>query len=72
MTDAGMIRIVLNGDSREVIAGITVASLVEELGRDTRTVAVEYNGEILSQEKYANTELGAGDRLEVVHFVQGG
>ena len=72
MTDAGMIRIALNGESREVSAGLTVASLVEELGRDTRTVAVEFNGEILSREKYASTELGAGDRLEVVHFVQGG
>jgi len=35
-------------------------------------VAIEYNGAILPKPEYESTELAAGDRLEVVRFVQGG
>ncbi|HEV7516205.1 MAG TPA: sulfur carrier protein ThiS, partial [Thermoanaerobaculia bacterium] len=37
-----------------------------------RTVAVELNGDILPRDEYGARPLRAGDRLEVVHFVQGG
>ena len=47
--------------------------LVEKhLGRDVRTVAVEYNGDIVPRTSYADRRIAAGDTLEVVHFVQGG
>jgi thiamine biosynthesis protein ThiS len=49
-----------------------VADLVAELGRHPRTVAVEHNGDILPRDRYATTPLAPGDRLEIVHFVQGG
>ncbi|HMB52335.1 MAG TPA: sulfur carrier protein ThiS [Thermoanaerobaculia bacterium] len=62
----------LNGEPREVAAGATVAALLEELGRHPRTVAVEHNGDILPRQRYAETALAAGDRVEVVGFVQGG
>jgi sulfur carrier protein len=45
---------------------------VAGLGRDPRTVAVERNGIIVRRAEYGATGLEAGDRLEVVHFVQGG
>lgn len=64
--------IVLNGESRTVAEGVTVADLLAELGRHPRTVAVEHDGEILPRERYAGTVLREGDRLEVVGFVQGG
>jgi thiamine biosynthesis protein ThiS len=35
-------------------------------------VAVERNGKIVSSERFGETALEAGDRLEVVHFVGGG
>ena len=62
----------LNGEARDVEAGSSLVDLLEELGRHPRTVAIEYNGEILKRELFAETELREGDRLEVVHFVQGG
>lgn len=65
-------RIVLNGEPRRVTDGTTVAGLLEELGRHPRTVAVEHNGKILPRERYSVTPLEDGDRVEVVHFVQGG
>ena len=67
-----MLSITLNGQARRVAAGSTVLDLLAELGRDPRTVAVERNGEIVRRPAYAATELAAGDRVEVVGFVQGG
>ncbi len=66
-----MIRIELNGETAEVAVGETVTGLLKRLGRDPRTVAVEHNGAILKRDRYAAT-LAAGDRVEIVHFVQGG
>jgi thiamine biosynthesis protein ThiS len=62
----------LNGEPHQVPLGATVADLVAGLGRDPRTVAVERNGDLVPRARFAATPLGAGDRLEVVHFVQGG
>ena len=62
----------LNGEPYQVPAGSTVLDLVAGLGRDPRTVAVERNGAIVRRADYGATGLEGGDRLEVVHFVQGG
>jgi thiamine biosynthesis protein ThiS len=66
------ISIVVNGEPREVAAGASVADFLASIGRDPRTVAVEVNGDILPRARYAERPLAAGDRVEVVHFVQGG
>jgi sulfur carrier protein len=62
----------LNGEPHRVLAGSTVADLVAGLGRDPRTVAVERNGDLVPRARFGATALCTGDRLEVVHFVQGG
>jgi sulfur carrier protein len=62
----------VNGEPKEVGQGWTVARLVRDLGKDRRTVAVEFNGKILAREKYSLTPLSPTDRVEIVHFVQGG
>jgi thiamine biosynthesis protein ThiS len=64
--------IVLNGEPRQVAAGSSVLDLLSALGRHPKTVAVELNGDILPREAYGARTLAPGDRLEVVHFVQGG
>jgi sulfur carrier protein len=66
------ISLTLNGEPRDLPAGSTVLDLLASLGRDPRTVAVERNGDILPRARFGETPLAAGDRLEVVHFVQGG
>lgn len=67
------VSIFLNGDETQVDAGWTVLDLVEKrLRRDPRTVAVEHNGDIVARRTYGERRIEAGDRLEVVHFVQGG
>ncbi len=66
-----MVKIVLNGEDREVTA-TTVTALIDEIGLDGRKVAVERNLEIVPRSQYLATALGDGDRLEIVHFVGGG
>jgi sulfur carrier protein len=68
---AGM-RVVLNGEPREVPQGTTVEALVRELGLAGRPVAIERNLEIVPRSRHAATVLAEGDRIEVVTMVGGG
>lgn len=71
-TSSENVAVSVNGEPREVRAGSTVADLLEALGHEPRTVAVEWNGVILPRDRYAETVLSVGDGLELVRFVQGG
>ncbi len=66
------VTVTLNGESRDLATPITVAGLIEQLGLDTRKVAVERNMEIVPRSTYAETWLAEGDELEIVHFIGGG
>jgi sulfur carrier protein len=66
------IDVVINGQTRTVNAGSTVATLIGELGLADRRVAVERNREVIPRAQHATTLLADGDRLEVVTFVGGG
>jgi sulfur carrier protein len=66
------VRIEVNGQSREVTAGVTVAALLRELGIADGPVAVERNRAIVPRAQHAATTLNEGDQLEVVQFVGGG
>lgn len=65
-------RLQLNGEPREFDGPMTVASLVEKLGLDSRKIAIERNLEIVPRSTYARVALADGDRLEIVNFVGGG
>ena len=70
--ETGLIEIRLNGEVREVPAGLTVAALLEFLKLPADRVAVERNLAIVSRHEWDETLIETGDRLEVVHFVGGG
>jgi len=65
-------RIEVNGESRDVADGATVASLLRELALTQPHVAVEVNLEVVPRAQHAETRLRDGDRLEVVTLVGGG
>jgi sulfur carrier protein len=67
-----VVLVVLNGEPHRLPEGSTLLDLLAGLGRDPRAVAIERNGEIVRRGDYGATVIGDGDRLEVVHFVQGG
>ena len=71
-TPSNMIEITLNGIAEHLPPGLTLASLLERLARDPRAVAIEHNGEIVPRERFSEVAIAAGDRLEIVQFVQGG
>ena len=62
----------VNGQPRQVAAGLSVAELIEALGLAPRQVAVEVNFELVPRQRHDETRLSAGDRLEVVTLVGGG
>jgi thiamine biosynthesis protein ThiS len=65
-------RLLLNGDEREIAEVSSVADLVASLGLDSRKVAVERNLEIVPRSTYADTALADGDRIEIVTIIGGG
>jgi sulfur carrier protein len=63
----------INGEDRDFSdSPLTLAALVEILGMKADRVAVELNRDIVPRDRWAQTTLSEGDRLEVVHFVGGG
>ena len=65
-------QIVVNGESREVRAGETIASLVRTLELDPERLAIELDRRIVKRAAWAATVLSEGARLEIVQFVGGG
>ncbi len=62
----------INGEEHSFDAPVTLATLVESLGVKADRVAVELNRDIVPRDRWSETSLSDGDRLEVVHFVGGG
>lgn len=67
-----LVRILLNGDPREVPTPLHVEALLAHLGLDPRMVAVERNRAVVRRAHYQVTPVNAGDEIEVVAFVGGG
>jgi thiamine biosynthesis protein ThiS len=68
-------KLYINGEEREFAASptpFTLAALVEQLGMKPDRVAVELNLDIVPRDRWLQTVLNEGDRLEIVHFVGGG
>ena len=65
-------RILLNGEEQQHAEGLSLAALIQQLGMKPDRVAAELNREIVPRERWPQTTLRDGDRLEIVHFVGGG
>lgn len=65
-------KIQVNGESREIESGSTIAALLGELGVTQPYVAVERNLEVVPRAQHRETVLRDGDRIEVVTLVGGG
>jgi thiamine biosynthesis protein ThiS len=61
----------INGET-QMCSAETLGALVEQLGMKPDRVAIELNREIVPRERWPQTPLRDGDRLEIVHFVGGG
>lgn len=66
-----IITVTINGEEQRLPAAISLTGLLEKLEIEGR-VAIDRNGEIVPRSQHADTQLEAGDRLEIVHAIGGG
>ncbi|MCQ4045685.1 sulfur carrier protein ThiS [Streptantibioticus rubrisoli] len=62
----------LNGEARDVPAGLTLDRLVATLTTAHSGVAAAVNETVIPRSRWTSTALGEGDRVEVLTAVQGG
>ena len=67
-----MIELKINGESRQLVAPLSLAQLLEQMQLTGKRVAVERNGDIVPRSQYSHVALDTGDQLEIVMAVGGG
>jgi thiamine biosynthesis protein ThiS len=65
-------QVLVNGKSRQLHDGMTIAELVADLGMTGRRIAVEVNLEIVPRSQHTGHALHDGDRVEIVQAIGGG
>ncbi|MBK8005148.1 MAG: sulfur carrier protein ThiS [Gemmatimonadetes bacterium] len=66
------LRLIVNGELRNLPGPAKVTDLLTHLGLDPRMVVVEVNREIVRRPRLPEVDLKDGDMVELVHFVGGG
>ncbi len=66
------ISIIVNGDTRTVRAGETLAGLVAALNLQPERLAIELDRRIVKRAEWPSAVLSAGAKVEIVQFVGGG
>jgi thiamine biosynthesis protein ThiS len=64
--------VVINGERKQITAGVTLLELLQELELDPRAVVVEHNRKIVRRAGLSDVTVSDGDAIELVHFVGGG
>ena len=65
-------KIVLNGEAREIARATNIAELVVELSLPAAVTLVEHNGLALRRDEWPERPLVEADRVEIVRIVAGG
>jgi len=66
------VTVYVNGEARELPVGTTVAELAATHGATERGCAVAVDGAVVPRGEWSAAELRDGQRVEIVHAVQGG
>lgn len=67
-----LIEVSVNGETRRLPSGHSVAQVLEDLGISPERVAVEMNGTIVRRRDWQAAAVTGGSRMEIVEFVGGG
>lgn len=65
-------KIILNGQTRELDDVVHLHHIVEKFRKDTRPVIAEWNGQIIKSPQWPGIKIKDGDIIELVNFVGGG
>jgi sulfur carrier protein len=72
LNNSPQITLQVNGETRTCLPQTLLPQLLEQLGLNPRLIAVEYNGEILHRQFWAETLMQESDKIEIVTIVGGG
>ena len=64
-------RLIINGEQREV-ASVSVDALLSELDYEGSHFAIALNYDVVPKSRWAETQLKAGDEIEIITPRQGG
>ncbi len=65
-------KIIVNGEHRDVPEASTIAELLHQFGLAGKYVAVEVNRQVIPRARHGEHRVQAGDFLEIVTLVGGG
>jgi sulfur carrier protein len=65
-------RIVVNGQQKDLPEGLTVAALIREMGLASAACAAEVNKTLIPRREHDARTLQSGDTVELVTLVGGG
>ncbi|OLZ08142.1 sulfur carrier protein ThiS [Sulfobacillus thermosulfidooxidans] len=65
-------RLIINGEPRDLPNVRTVKEMLDVLGVDHQTVAVMVNGEIIGRTDFDQAQVQESNTVEIVRFVGGG
>lgn len=65
-------KVLVNGQTTDVIDGTTVRGLIESLGLGKGACAAEVNRELVPRREHESRQLREGDVVEIVSLVGGG
>jgi sulfur carrier protein len=66
------VKATVNGEDRELPHGITVGTLLEQLGVAPSGIAVAKNERVVRRAEYESSEIADGDTVEIIKAVAGG
>ncbi|MBV8100304.1 MAG: sulfur carrier protein ThiS [Verrucomicrobia bacterium] len=62
----------INGESRTVPDGSTIANLLASFDLPAKNVLVEHNGEPVARDNFSHQTIREDDRIEIISMVAGG
>jgi sulfur carrier protein len=65
-------KLIINGENRELPDGLSVEGLIAHLGVRKETVVAEVNRKIVQAGQRDGWKLSDGDQVELIQFVGGG
>jgi sulfur carrier protein len=66
------IKIILNGECKEVSPNILLSSLLLDLNLSADKIAVEINKNVVRKKDWHSISVNENDKIEIIHFVGGG
>ena len=65
-------RVVINGETKEIVNKVSLSELLKHFSLSDERVAIELNKEVVRKKDWENIKINEADKIEIIHFVGGG